>query len=263
MKQLVKKAILVVSFGTSYHDTRKKTLDQIESDIDNAFPDYTIYRAYTSKVILKKLWQRDGLKIYNVIEAMQQIAAAGITELIVAPTHVINGIENDIMINDIMKFHSQIPSIKFSDPLLTTTADYHSVVQILMNAFADLKQDEMLIFMGHGTTHYANSAYAALDYTFKDSGYPNVCLGTVEAYPEFDSVLKNVLKKKPKRILLTPFMIVAGDHANNDMASDEPDSWRSMLDEHGYNVTCIIKGLGEYKEIRDLFIEHIKREMEN
>lgn len=257
MKKLRKKAILVVSFGTSYHDTRKKTIDQIEFDIANEFPDYTIYRAFTSKVILKKLLQRDGIKIHSVVEAMDQIVVDEITELIVAPTHVINGIENDIMIAEIMPFMTQIPEIKFSSPLLNTTADYHAVVQTLMASFTDLKSDEMLVFMGHGTTHYTNSAYAALDYTFQDLGYTNVHIGTVEAYPAFDSVLKQINIKKPNRIILTPFMIVAGDHANNDMASDEPESWRSMLIEQGYDVACILTGLGEYVGIRDLFIQHI------
>lgn len=257
MSQSKKKAILVVSFGTSYNDTRAKTIDAIENDIADAFKNHHVYRAWTSNVILGKILIRDGIKINNVIEAMEQIVKDGIEELTVQPTHIINGLENDRMIQDVLAFQGQIDSIKFGAPLLTYSKDYKNAVKIIMDSFKDLKKDEMLVLMGHGTEHHANSAYAALDYTFKDLGYSNVHLGTVEAYPGFDSVLKQVKIKKPKRIILTPFMIVAGDHANNDMASEDVDSWSSLLKENGYEVSCVLKGLGEYKKIRDLFIDHI------
>lgn len=258
MTQTIKKAILVVSFGTSYHDTCKKTIVQIEEDIKNAYPDYKIYRAWTSKMIIKKLKKRDGIVIPTVSEACKKMVDDGIEQLIVQPTHVINGIENEIMKEDVLSFRDQFASIKFGTPLLTSEKDNEDVINALMSEFSAIPQNETLVFMGHGTTHYANSIYAALDYRLKDMGYSNVYLATVEAYPSIETILKMIKKQKPDKVTLTPFMIVAGDHATNDMSGDEPDSWKSQIEEAGYPVECILKGLGEYQKIRDIFVEHIK-----
>lgn len=257
MNQTSEKAILVVSFGTSYNETRGKTIDVIEDNIAKAYPDYTIYHAWTSKMILNKILKRDNLVIPNVKEAMEQLIADGMDEVIVQPTHVINGIENDIMKEDVLSFSEQISSIRFGTPLLTTMEDNTMVIEALMDEFASLEKDSVLVFMGHGTTHYANAIYAALDYTFKDYGWSNVFLGTVEAYPTVETILRKVRGYNPKKVILTPFMIVAGDHATNDMASDNPDSWRSQFEEAGFEVECVMKGLGEYSGIRDIFIRHI------
>ncbi len=251
-------AILVVSFGTSYHETRKKTIDAIETAIEKAFPDYRIYRAWTSKMIMKKLLKRDGIKIHNVKEAMAQMAADGITDVIIQPTHVINGLENEWMIEDALSCREHFHSIRFGTPLLTSSEDNDALVSIITRAFPDLGSDEALVLMGHGTTHYANSIYAAMDYTFKDKGYKNIFLGTVEAYPSMETLLRLIQEQQPKKIILTPFMIVAGDHATNDMAGDDPDSWKCQFEAAGYEVECILKGLGEYPMIHDLFIRHIK-----
>ncbi len=253
-----KKAILVVSFGTSYHETREKTIDAIEHAIAEAFPDYQVYRAWTSKMIMKKLLKRDGIKINNVVEAMDQMAADGITDVIVQPTHVINGIENDLMIQDALSRRAHFQSIRFGTPLLTSTGDNEALVSIISSEFSDLKKDEALVLMGHGTTHYANSIYAAMDYTFKDMGHPNIFLGTVEAYPSMETLLKMVKEQNPKRVVLTPFMIVAGDHATNDMAGEDPDSWKCQFEKAGFPVDCVLKGLGEYPQIHQLFIRHIQ-----
>lgn len=253
-----KKAILVVSFGTSYHETREKNIDAIEQAIARAFPEYKVYRAWTSKMIMKKLLKRDGIKINNVTEAMDQMAADGITDVIVQPTHVINGIENDLMIQDALSRRAHFHSIRFGAPLLTSTLDNETLVSIISNEFSDLKDDEALVLMGHGTTHYANSIYAAMDYTFKDMGHPNIFLGTVEAYPSMETLLKMVKELNPTRIVLSPFMIVAGDHATNDMAGEDPDSWKCQFEKAGFTVDCVLKGLGEYPEIHRLFIKHIQ-----
>ena len=215
------KAILVVSFGTSFHRTREKTIDRIEADIEAAYPDYQIYRAWTSKMIIAKLLRRDGVKVPTVAEAVEQMIADGITELIVQPTHVINGVENDLM-----------------------------------------KEDEALVLMGHGTTHYANAIYAALDYTFKDMGYSRVFLGTVEAYPSMESLKKQIRALGPKCLILAPFMVVAGDHAIHDMSGQDEDSWRSQFEREGYEVVCQMKGLGEYPGVRQIYLEHVREAQE-
>ena len=253
-----KKAILAVSFGTSHNDTRKITIDAIEQDMQEAFPSYALYRAWTSKMIIKKVNARDGVHICTVKEAMEKMLQDGITDVLIQPTHVINGIENDLMKEDALAFQEQFHSISFGDPLLTSEQDNLAVIDAITSEFKALTKDEVLVLMGHGTTHYANAIYAALDYTFKDKGYSNIFLGTVEAYPTMESLLKMVHAYQPKKVVLAPFMIVAGDHAKNDMASDEPDSWYSQFKAAGYDVEPVLKGLGEYTGIRKLFIEHLK-----
>ena len=250
------KAILVVSFGTSFHRTREKTIDRIEADIEAAYPDYQIYRAWTSKMIIAKLLRRDGVKVPTVAEAVEQMIADGITELIVQPTHVINGVENDLMKEDVLKRRDAFERVAFGDPLLTSQEDNVAVIRAVMEEFPDLKEDEALVLMGHGTTHYANAIYAALDYTFKDMGYSNVFLGTVEAYPSMQSLLRQVHSYQPKKVHLAPFMIVAGDHASNDMSGDDPDSWKCQFEAEGFEVECHMKGLGEYPGIRALLVRH-------
>ena len=187
-----KKAILAVSFGTSHNDTRKVTIDAIERDMQEAFPDYMLYRAWTSKMIIAKLLRRDRIQVPTVAEAVDQMIEDGITELIVQPTHVINGVENDLMKEDVLKRRDAFESVAFGDPLLTSQEDNEAVSHAVMEEFPDLKEDEALVLMGHGTTHYANSIYAALDYTFKDLGYSRVFLGTVEAYPSMESLKKQI-----------------------------------------------------------------------
>ena len=171
MTDASKKAILVVSFGTSFADTREKNIDAIEAKIREAFPEYSHYRAWTSKMIMAKLLKRDQIKIPNVREAMEQMIADGITDVIVQPTHVINGIENDLMKEDALSYRDHFRSIVFGNPLLTTEEDNHRVVHAVASQFAPLLNEETaLVLMGHGTTHFANSIYAALNFKFQDEG---------------------------------------------------------------------------------------------
>ena len=249
MNQSKKQAILVVSFGTSYNATRKVTIDAIEGDIAKAYPEYQIYRAWTSKMIIAKLKKRDQTHIF--------------TDVIVQPTHVINGIENDQMKEDALSCRSQFHSIRFGAPLLTTEEDNRAVIQAIAQEFSELQEDEVLVFMGHGTTHYANSVYAALDYMFKDLGHKNIFLGTVEAYPSMQSLLRMVKEYSPKKVILAPFMIVAGDHARNDLAGDDPESWLCQFQECGFEVMPVLKGLGQYSAVRQMFIDHIREALEH
>ena len=262
MGNLTKKAILVVSFGTSHEDTRKVTIDAIEETIGAAFPQYRIYRAWTSKMIIAKLKKRDGIIIHTVKEAMEQMLLDGVTDVIVQPTHVINGIENDQMKADALSFRDRFSSIVFGNPLLTTEEDNQAVVQAVAGEFQDMDQETALVLMGHGTEHYANSVYAALDYRFKDMGHKNIFLGTVEAYPALDSLLRAADSFQPKKIVLAPFMIVAGDHAQNDLAGEDPDSWMNRLSSEGYEVTPVLKGLGEYPKIRQILVDHVQQAMD-
>ncbi len=253
-----KKAILVVSFGTSHYDTRKVTIDVIEDTIKNTFPDYTVYRAWTSKIIIRILNARDGVCIPTVHEAMEQMKKDGITDVIIQPTHILNGIENDRMKDDVQTYLEQFNSVQFGNPLLTTVEDCVRIVSAISEEFSELKANQALVFMGHGSSHYSNFIYAAMDYMFKDMGYPNIFMGTVESYPSFDSVLKQVKNYGAEEIILAPFMIVAGDHAKNDMAGEEPDSWQSRFRQEGYPVAAILKSLGEFPAVHNIFLDHIR-----
>lgn len=252
------KAILVVSFGTSHPDTRKKTIDKIEEEIQQAFPDHKVYRAWTSRMIIRKLKNRDGLVIDTVEEAMQRMKADGIQEVIALPTHVINGIENDSMAESVRKHAEGFASVKIGVPLLTTQQDNEELIEVLKEAWKEIPKSEALVFMGHGTPHYANSIYAALDYQFKDCECPNYFMGTVEAYPSIETLIRKVKEFAPERVHLAPFMIVAGDHAKNDMAGEEEDSWANQFKAAGFEVQCHVCGLGEYPGIRKMFIRHVR-----
>ena len=151
-----------------------------------------------------------------------------------------------------------INEILFGAPLLTSEEDSCQVIEALMEEMGEIPEDTALVFMGHGTTHYANTVYAALDYRMKDMGYKNVFLGTVEAYPSLDTMKRRLREGGYKKVILAPFMIVAGDHARHDMASDKEDSWKYALEKEGYEISCVLKGLGEYKGIQELFLEHIR-----
>ena len=253
-----KKAILVVSFGTSYADTRKKTIEAIENRIQDAYPEYVMRRAWTSKMIIRKLKDRDCYHVDTVEEAMERLAEEGFQQVFVQPTHVINGIENEQMIRDALAFESRFETIRFGAPLITSEEDSCQVIEALIEEMGQVPSDTALVYMGHGTTHYANTVYAALDYRMKDMGYSNVFLGTVEAYPSLDTMKKRLKEGGYEKVILAPFMIVAGDHARHDMASDREDSWKYCLEKEGYKITCVLKGLGEYPGIQNLFIKHIE-----
>lgn len=255
----MKKAILVVSFGTSYEETRKKTIEAIEKRIAEKFEEYQVYRAFTSKIILKKL-KKQGLQVYDVEEAMEQIRKNGVEQLIVQPTHVINGIENDNMHRDVMKSEGKISTILFGKPLLSDTEDYQELAHIIEQTYP-VEDDEVLVLMGHGSDHYANASYPAFEYTLKQEGFSKIIVGTVEGYPSFEEACENLKTSGKKKVCLVPMMIVAGDHATNDMAGSD-DSWKAKLEADGYQVRCVMAGLGEIRKVQDMFVKHIENTLQ-
>lgn len=252
----MKKGILVVSFGTSHLDTMEKTIEVIEKEIKERFTGCNVYRAFTSGMIIRKLKRTEGISIDTVPEALARMAADGIEDVIIQPTHIINGIENDRMMENLMERMSLFRRIRVGKPLLSSVDDYKKAIHAVM-AETELDDGEMLVLMGHGTDHHANSAYPTLEYTFHALGYSQVLVGTVESFPELKNVMAKLKIAEKKKVALMPFMLVAGDHAKNDMAGAE-DSWKSQLEEEGYEVRVIMKGLGEFRGIRQIFMEHIE-----
>lgn len=253
------KAILVVSFGTSHSDTRKVTIDAIEEAISLAFPDYAVYRAWTSKMIIKKLKTTENILIPTVKEAMEQMAEDGVTDVIVQPTHVISGIENSRMKEDALSCSSCFRSISFGEPLVASEEGIPMTIDAITDVFSQLSERQALVLVGHGTSHPSNNIYTALNDAFTERGHTNIFIGTVESCPDFDWVLKAVKCCGADEVVLAPFLIVAGDHAKNDIAGSHPGSWYSRFVSEGFRVRTVIKGLGEYPQFRQIFIDHIRR----
>lgn len=252
-----RKALLVVSFGTSYHDAMEKNISAVEREIAAALPDRTLFRAFTSGMILQKLARRDGMIIDDVPAALERIASEGYTDVIVQPTHIMNGDEFEKLSAQADPWRARFQYLYIGAPLLTAVQDYQDVAAALIEEVAPPEEDEALVLMGHGTGHFANAAYGMLEYVLHDAGWKRTFLGTVEGYPTLDEVLRR-LREYPgiKQVRLAPFMLVAGDHAHNDMAGSDPESWKSRLEDAGYAVTCNVRGLGEYPGIRQIFARH-------
>ena len=253
-----KQALLVISFGTSYHDTYHKTIEAICEDLRAAFPDSEFFLAYTSKMIIKKPKKRDGISVMTPAEAMEAIIAAGCDEVLCQTTHVINGHEFYGMLHELRPYLDRISSIKIGRPLLSSHEDFEAVTDIVLNQIPELSPVDAAVLMGHGTEHHANAAYPAMDYYLKALGGGRIFMATVEGYPTLDDVIAHLKAQHIRRVTLMPFMVVAGDHALNDMAGDDSDSWKNRLRAEGFDVNCMVKGLGELPEVRALFAAHLQ-----
>ncbi|MDF2613088.1 MAG: cbiK [Clostridia bacterium] len=253
----MKKAVLVVSFGTSFEETRRKTIEKCEEQIKEALGDYDLFRAYTSTMIINKLAKRDKTYIDTPRQALHKIYELGYNEVIVQSLHIICGDEYDKLKEQIAEFEDKFSKLTIGRPLLTKIEDYKEAVAATLKDIPNLNDGEAIVFMGHGTTHPVFSAYCALEYAFKEQ-QARAYVGTVEGYPTLENVMTQLKADQIKTVYLMPFMLVAGDHAINDMASDEEDSWKTCLIENGINVHIILKGLGENPYIQELFVEHAK-----
>ena len=256
----MKKAILVVSFGTSYQDTLEKTIQATEQAIGDSFPGWEVRRAFTSGMILKKLRTRDNLAIDNVTQAMARLEKEGYTHIAVQPTHVMHGEEYEKLLSQLEPYRRRL-QVTVGEPLLDKQEDYEAVSDALLQWLPVPGPQEALVLMGHGTPHFANSAYGQLEQNLQDR-CGRVFVGTVEGYPTLERVIAQ-LHSHPEiqKITLAPFMLVAGDHARNDMAGDD-DSWKCQLEAEGYSVTCLLQGLGECPAIRQLFVRHCAQAVE-
>ncbi len=250
------KELLVVSFGTSYNDNRRLTIGAIEAAMETAFPEYAVRRGFTSQIIIDHVKSRDGEVIDNVGEALDRAVANGVKTLVVQPTHLMNGLEYNDLVNEVAQYSDAFEAVVIGEPLLTSDEDFQVVAKAIVEATAAYDDGKTAIcFMGHGTEAASNGVYAKMQQVLKDLGYENYFIGTVEAAPTVEDVLAAVQAGSYERVVLQPLMIVAGDHANNDMAGDE-DSWKTIFADAGYEVECLVRGLGELEAIQDLLVEH-------
>ena len=257
-----KKAILLVSFGTTHLDTREKNHLALKKAMEQAFTDFEVREAYTSRMIIRILKKRHDLNIDTPAEALEKLKKEGFYEVYVQPTLFTNGIEYETILEDVKAFRESFETLSVGTSLLSSDLDYEELVKALDAAFQISNDPETAyVFMGHGSEHPINAAaYAALDYRMKHAGLSNAFIGTVEGYPDIDTVKADVQSYAPKKVKLIPLMIVAGDHAKNDMAGDE-DSWKNLFEKDGYVTETVLHGMGELSGVRDIFIRHLRELM--
>ena len=255
--------LLVVSFGTSYNDSRRLTIGAIEQAMEQAFPDYAVRRGFTSQIIIDHVKSRDGVSIDNAGEALDRAVENGVKKLVIQPTHLMDGLEYNDLIEEAAQYSDAFEQIAIGKPLLTSDADFQAVMQAIIDATKTYDDGETAIcFMGHGTEAASNGVYAKLQAMLTGAGHTNYFIGTVEASPSLEDVLAAVQKSGCKKVVLRPLMIVAGDHANNDMAGDEEDSWKTAFENAGYEVTTVLSGLGELEAVQSLFVKHAQAAMD-
>ena len=276
--------LLVVSFGTSFNDSRVADIKGIEDALAEANPDWSVRRAFTAQIIINHIQARDGEAIDNMDQALDRAVANGVKNLVVQPTHLMHGAEYDELMEAVDAYKDKFESVKVAEPLLGEVGADASAVNTDKKAVAEAitaeavktagfdtldaaKEDGVaFVFMGHGTSHNAKVSYSQMQAQMKDLGYENVFIGTVEGKPEetaCENVIAAVSEAGYTKVVLRPLMVVAGDHANNDMAGDDDDSWKSMFNASGKfeSVDCQIAGLGEIEAIQNLYVAHTAEAM--
>lgn len=277
--------ILVVSFGTSFNDSRANDIGGIEKAIQKAFPTFSVRRAFTSQIIINHIQARDGIKIDNVDQALNRAINNGVKKLIVQPTHLMHGAEYDELTETLEKYAESFDQVILSEPLLgehdddeklankdkeiVATDVYSAAIKDagFENSDKAMEESVAFVFLGHGTSHKAKVTYSQMAKAFDNLGYTNAFVGTVEGEPEetsVDEVISAVADAGYKNVVLRPLMVVAGDHANNDMAGDDEDSWKSLFEGKGVfnSVECQIEGLGSIEALQDLYVSHINDALE-
>lgn len=258
-----KKAILICSFGTTYHETRERTIEAIEKMAAERFPEWEVRRAFTSRMVIRKLKERDGINVDYISEAMQKLIMDGFTDVVVQPTHIMNGMEYDDVVKTVYSYSMYIDRLVIGKPLLTSERDYELACEAISKTLGQYAGNgQAVVLMGHGSEHYANATYSQLQLKLWLSGNIDVYVTTTEGFPTYNDTVYLMSDRGYSKVTLFPFMIVAGDHATNDMAGDDEDSLKTLMLEQGYDVECIVRGMGEFPEFRELFMYHIQSAMD-
>lgn len=250
-----KNAIAVISFGTTYIENAKKTIQAVVDEVSKNFKDSYVTQAYTSSIVRKNLSDR-GINILSPEDCFNSLIEKGFKNVIVLPTHIIEGEEYNKVLNCVEKFKNDFESITVCNPLITQD----NISQIVNTIFEsiDVDDNQYLVLMGHGSPTEANKIYHLLNDEISNRGVDNIYISTVEATPDVENAISKVKEYNPKEIILTPFMLVAGDHANNDMAID----WKDEFNKVGFkDIKCIIKGLGEYPQFRKIYIDRVREKL--
>ncbi len=256
--------LLVISFGTSFNDSRRLTIGAIEDSLETAFPDYAVRRGFTANIVIDHVERRDGMRIDDVTDALNRAADNGVKKLVVQPTHLMDGLEYNDVVDEIAQYSDAFEQVAIGEPLLTSDEDFARVEAAIVHWTKEYDDGETAIcFMGHGTEAESNAVYQKLQGMLTEDGHTNYYIGTVEAAPTVEDVLAAVQAGEYKRVVLEPLMVVSGDHANNDMAGDEEDSWRTIFENAGYEVVCLLRGLGENEDIRQIYVEHAQAAMDS
>lgn len=255
-----KPAILVTSFGTSYASSRHATIGAIEADIREAYPDYDVRRAFTAQIVIDHIESDTGRHIENVDEAFDRLVADGVRTVIVQPTHLMAGFEYQDIAAAVEERRDQFDAIALGAPLLDTDQDMSEVAEAIHTAMEPYEGDGVAIcLMGHGTEADSNGVYEKMQGLFHSLGYTNYFVATVEAEPTFQDVADQAKEAGYTSAVLIPFMVVAGDHATNDMAdTTDPESFASVMEAAGFTVTSVLMGLGQNNLIDDIYVRHVQ-----
>lgn len=256
------KELLTASFGTSYSKNRRRTIGAIEDAFVQAFSDWSVRRGFTSRRVIDQIRKKEGLSIDSIDEAMERAKRNGVKRLVIQPTLVLGGREYERILEKAERMQDDFERLSVGKPLLHAEDDFKCLAQAITAETRQYDDGKTAVcFMGHGTESKANQGYERLQKRLKDDGYENYFIGTVEAKPDVVHLKKKISKKDYTRVVLQPLMTVAGDHANQDMAGDGKDSWKNIFETEGYEVICILQGLGELPRIRQLFVRHAKDAM--
>jgi len=256
--------LLVISFGTSFNDSRRLTIGAIENALEKAFPDYSVRRGFTANIVIDHVNKRDGVLIDDIDAALKRAVDNEVKNLVVQPTHLMNGLEYDELSAKIAEYSDAFDKVVIGEPLLTSDEDFAAVEKAITDWTKDYDDGETAIcFMGHGTEAESNAVYQKMQDLLTKDGFANYYVGTVEATPSLEDVIAKVKEGNYKKVVLEPLMVVAGDHANNDMAGDEEDSWKSAFAAEGYDVECLLRGLGENEDIQKLYVEHAQKAIDS
>ncbi len=248
--------LLVLSFGTSFNDSRRLTIGAIENSLESAFPDYSVRRGFSANIVIDHINRRDNILIDDIDAALKRAVDNGVKNLVVQPTHLMNGIEYNEIVDKTAAYSDAFEKVVFGAPLLTSDEDFERVEKAIVDWTSEYDDGNTAIcFMGHGTEADSNYVYEKMQKLLKDNGHTNYFIGTVESSPTLDDVMNAVKSGGYKKVILEPLMVVAGDHANNDMAGDE-DSWKTAFEDEGFEVECLLRGLGENEAIRQIYVDH-------